>query len=115
MQKTCKDVCINLLYCLCPNHPKRGFPGGSVVKNPHANAGDMGGADTIPGSGRSPEKGNGNPIQYSCLENHMDKGAWRQPSMGSQRVEHDLATKQQIISRTKNLWLPNLYKEIKTT
>ena len=92
-----------------------GFPGGSVVKNPHANAGDMGGADTIPGSGRSPEKGNGNPIQYSCLENHMDKGAWRQPSMGSQRVEHDLATKQQIISRTKNLWLPNLYKEIKTT
>ena len=45
----------------------------------------------IPGSGRSPGKGNGNPIQYSCLENHTDNGAWRQPSMGSQRVEHDLA------------------------
>ena len=45
----------------------------------------------IPGSGRSPGKGNGNPIQYSCLENHTDKGAWWQPSMESQRVEQDLA------------------------
>ena len=43
-----------------------GFPGGSVVKNPPANAGDAG---SIPGSGRSPGGGNGNPLQYSCLEN----------------------------------------------
>ena len=49
-----------------------------MVKNPPANAGDAGGTDSIPGSGRSPEgkKGNGNPLQYSCLENPMDRGAW---------------------------------------
>ena len=51
-----------------------GFPGGSVVKNPPANVGDMG---LIPGSGRCPGGGNGNPLQYSCLEIPMDKGAWR--------------------------------------
>ena len=44
-----------------------------VVKNPPANAEDMG---LIPGSGRSPEGGHGNPLQYSCLENPMDRGAW---------------------------------------
>ena len=53
-----------------------GFPGGSVVKNLPANSGDMG---LIPGSGRSPGGGNGNPLKYSCLENPMDSGA-----MGSQ-------------------------------
>ena len=46
-----------------------GFPGGSVVKNPPANAGDSG---SIPGSGRSPEEGNGNLLLYSGLENSMD-------------------------------------------
>ena len=51
-----------------------GFPGGSVVKNPPANVGDLG---LIPGSGRSSGEGNGNPLQYSCLENHMDRGAWQ--------------------------------------
>ena len=50
-----------------------GFPGGPVVKNPHANAGDAG---LIPELGTSPEEGNGNPFQYSCLENPMDGGAW---------------------------------------
>ena len=50
-----------------------GVPGGSVVKNPPANAGDMG---LIPGSGRSPGGENGNPLQYSYLENPMDRGAW---------------------------------------
>ena len=49
-------------------------PGGSVVKNPPANARD---ASSIPGSGRSPGEGNGNPLQYSCLENPMDRGAWQ--------------------------------------
>ena len=53
-----------------------GFPGGSVVKNPPANVGDMG---LIPGLGRSPGGGNGNPHQYSCLENPMDRGAWQAP------------------------------------
>ena len=50
-----------------------GFPGGSVVKNPPANAGDAG---SIPGSRGSPGEGNGNPLQYSCLGNPMDRGAW---------------------------------------
>ena len=63
-----------------------GFPGGSVVKNPPANAGDVG---LIPRSGRSPGEGNGNPFQYSCLENPMDGGAWWATVMGSQRVRHD--------------------------
>ena len=49
-----------------------GFPSGTVVKNPPANAGATGDAGLIPGSGRSPEEGNGNPVQYSCLENPMD-------------------------------------------
>ena len=44
-----------------------------VVKKPPANAGDM---HSVPGSGRSPGEGNGNPFQYSCLKNFMDKGAW---------------------------------------
>ena len=50
-----------------------GFPGGSVVKNLPANAGDVG---LISGLGRFPGVGNGNPLQYSCLENSMDRGAW---------------------------------------
>ena len=49
------------------------FAGVAPVKNPPANAGDPG---SIPGSGRSSGDGNGNPLQYSCLENPMDKGAW---------------------------------------
>ena len=50
-----------------------GFPGGSEVKASACNAGDLGSA---PGLGRSPGEGNGNPLQYSCLENPMDGGAW---------------------------------------
>ena len=49
------------------------FPGGSVVKNLPANPGD---ASLIPGSGTSPREGNGNPLQYSCLGNPMDRRAW---------------------------------------
>ena len=48
-----------------------------VVKNPAANAGDIRVAGSIPGSGRSPGGGNGNQLQYSYLENPMDRGAWR--------------------------------------
>ena len=51
-----------------------GLPGGSVVKNPLGNAGDI---SSILGSGRSPGEGNGNPRQYSCLGNPMDTGAWQ--------------------------------------
>ena len=49
---------------------------GSVGKESARNAGDTGDAGSIPGSGRSPGEGNGNPLQYSCLENSMDGGAW---------------------------------------
>ena len=52
---------------------KLGFPGGSEVKASACNVGDLG---SIPGLGRSPGEGNGNPLQYSCLENPMDRGAW---------------------------------------
>ena len=53
-----------------------GFPGGAVVKNLPANAGDTGDVGFIPGLGRSPGEGNGNPLQCSCLENPRDGEAW---------------------------------------
>ena len=48
-----------------------------MVKNPPANAGDIRDVGSIPGLGRSPGEGNGNPLQYPCLENLMDRGAWQ--------------------------------------
>ena len=54
-----------------------GFPNGSVVKNPPASAGNMRDESLIPESGRSSGGGHGNPLQYSCLENAMDRGARR--------------------------------------
>ena len=57
-----------------PLHVERGLPGGPLIKNLPASAGDVG---FIPGLGRSPGEGNGNPLQYSCLANPMDRGAWR--------------------------------------
>ena len=57
-----------------------GFPGGSVVKNLRVKAGDMG---SIPDPGRSPGEGNGNPFQYSCLGNPMDRGAWQAAVRGA--------------------------------
>ena len=51
------------------------FPGGTSVKNLSANAGGIRDADSIPGLGRSPGEENGNPLDYSCLENPMDRGA----------------------------------------
>ena len=60
-----------------------------VVKNPSAYAGEVRDMGSIPGSGRFPGEGNGNPLQYSCLENPMDRGAWWAMVKGSQRVGHD--------------------------
>ena len=62
-----------------------GLPGGSVVKkkkNPLASAGDKGDTGWILGLGRYPGEGNGNPLQYSCLENPMDRGAWWAEELG---------------------------------
>ena len=65
---------------------EEGFSGGSVVKNPPASSEDVG---LIPGSGRSPGEGNGNPLQHSCLGNPMDRGAWWDP-LGSMVGVHGI-------------------------
>ena len=65
-----------LSYCI-------GFPGGTVVKNPPAHAGGARDVGLIPGLGRSPGGGNGNPLQYSHLENLMDRGAWQDTVHGA--------------------------------
>ena len=67
------------------------FPGGSAVKKKPANVRHT---SSIPGSGRSPGEGDGNSLQYSCLGNPMDRGAWRATVHGVTRVGHDLATEQ---------------------
>ena len=72
-----------------------GFPGGAVMKNPPASAGDTG---LIPGSERSPGGGNGNPLQYSCLGNPMDRGAWWATVHGATRV---LDTTEQLKKNNK--------------
>ena len=61
-------------FLLSLTKERRGFSGGSVVKDPPANAEEVG---SIPGLGRSPGEGSSNPLQYSCLENSMDRGAWQ--------------------------------------
>ena len=65
-----------------------GFPGGSVVKNPPANSGDSG---LIPGLGRSPGVGNGNPLQYCCPESSMARGAWRATVQGTAKSQTQLS------------------------
>ena len=67
-----------------------GFPNGSVGKESACNVGDLG---SIPGLGRSPGEGNDNPLQYSRLENSMDRGTWQAIDHGLAMVGHGLATK----------------------
>jgi len=67
------DLTRHLRVALC----QLGFSGGSAVKNPPANAGDIRDVGSVPGLWRSPGGEYGNPLQYSCLENPMDRGAWR--------------------------------------
>ena len=76
LSEHCKDA---IKICMLKMHIYKimGFPSGSVVKNPPANAGTTGHVDLILVSRRSPGGGNGNPVQYSCLENPKDRGAWR--------------------------------------
>ena len=66
------------------------FPHSSVSEESACSAGDR---DSIPGSGKSPREGNGNPLQYSSLENPMDRGGWQATAPGVARVRHDSATK----------------------
>ena len=70
--------------------PYQGFPGGSVRKESTCNAVHLG---SIPGLQRSPGGGNSNPLQYSCLGNSMDRGAWWATVYGVARTGHDLVTK----------------------
>ena len=67
-------------YEFVDNYMTTSFPRGSTVQNPLDNAGDM---HLIPGSGRSPGGGNGNPLQYSCLENPRDRRPWQATVHGS--------------------------------
>ena len=67
------------------SYTKLGFPGGSDGKASAHNAGDP---DSIPGLGRSPGEGNGNPLQYSCLQNSMGRGAWQPTAHGVKESEH---------------------------
>ena len=66
------------------------FLGGSEVKASACNVGDL---DLISGLGGSPGEGNGNPLQYSCLENLMDRGAWWSTVHGSEKSQHDSTSK----------------------
>ena len=70
----------------------RGFTGGTVVKNLPASAGDTGDAGWLPGWERSPGGGHGNPLQYACLENPMDRGAWRAVVHGVAKSRTRLST-----------------------
>ena len=66
-----------------------GFPGGTVVKNLPANSGNARDTGSIPGLGRSPKVEIGNPLQYSCLKNFMDRGAWQAAVLGVTKRRHD--------------------------
>ena len=80
------------------------FPGGSVVENPLASSADMG---SIPGLGRSPGEGNGNPVQYSCLGNPRDRGAWWATVLG---VVRELDTTKRLSSNGTEL--PYTYRQL---
>ena len=83
------------------------------VRNPHANVGDIRDTGSIPGLGRSPRRGNGNPLQYSCLENPRDGGAWRAHSPWSQKESNmtDLSIAWGYLEGTKQLLTKNLFNK----
>ena len=79
-------VC-HILHILAPTYWAEGFPSGSASKESTCNAGDKGDAGSTPGSGWSPGGKNGNPLPYSCLENSMDRGAWRATVHGVEELD----------------------------
>ena len=85
-----KDSCQKSLQALLFSIPPLDVPCSSVGKESAFNSGDPG---LIAGSGRSRGEGHGNPLQYSCLENPRDRGAWQTTVHGVSRDRHDLATK----------------------
>ena len=80
-----------------------GFPGGSAVKNPPANAGDM---SLIPGLGRSPGEGNDSPLQHSCLGNPMHRGAWSAALHG---VAKEVDTTERLMTTTYEILIYVLF------
>jgi len=88
---------------LSPGHCVSGLPRWCCGKEPPPSAGNIRDAGSIPGSGRSPGGGHDNPLQYSCLENHMDRGAWQ----GLHRVRHDRSDLAHTVSQETQvrLWL----------
>ena len=82
-----------------------GFSGGPVLKNLPADAGDTGDVSSIPGSGRSSGLGNGNPLQYSCLENSMDRGAWKATVHGVTKSQTQLSTHTHTIILLSDLFI----------
>ena len=106
----------HLCLCLCSPvfvfffaPPYSGFPGSSMVKNLPSNAGEE---CSIPGSGRSPGVENGNPLQCSCLENFMDRGAWQATIHGAAESQIQLSDRSQHtgmepVSSAVETWSPN--------
>ena len=81
------------MWCeFVPGYSFYTFPGGSVVKNLPANAGNTGDTDSVPGLGRSLGEGDSSPLQYSCLENSMDRGAWGATVHGVAQSQIQLST-----------------------
>ena len=87
-------------------HCKQLHEGLPVVKNLPANEGDTGDTGLIPGSGRSPRGGNGNPLQYSCQENLMDRGAWLATVHGVSKSQTQLSTHTQLHEVDKTYYCP---------
>ena len=83
------NILVGPIFIAPHQSPEGGFPGGPVVKNLPAKAGDV---DLIPGSGRSPGGGNGTPLQYSCLGNPLDRGAWQATVHGVAKSQTRLST-----------------------
>ena len=79
-------------YLIPYPHSLLAFQVAQVVKNPPASAGDAGDLGSIPGAGRPPRGGNGHPLQYSCLGNPMDRGAWRTAVHGVTKSQTRLST-----------------------
>ena len=90
-----------LQYWIC----KFQFPGGLVVKKAPANEGDAGAVGLIPGSGRSPGVGNGNPLKYPCLGNPIDMGPWRAIACGVAKCQTRLSDLHILFQKTQDSWI----------
>ena len=97
-------------FCLSFFFIISGFPGGTVVKNPSVNAGDSREPGLIPGSGRSPGEGNGNPLQYSCWETPWTEEPDGLQFKGSQRVRYNWASEHIQILASEHYTIPHPFQ-----